>query len=371
MGDDRPDQHLADASTIDLGPLENGADVSNWRRTHVALYRIVDEVDGRIITSTGARFDSHAYSRFKYGWHQQAHWYGEDLTRMLLSHPIADHFRDKQPVVVSASAYKRLSTAAQFVASTIETRLRWTQQYPVHAARIHRAQLTEGDYGTMTIAERQYWMSNNGLSVDTALFNDRHVVIVDDVRITGSHEKAIWRLLADLPIRSVTNLYVVDLDSDLAKRDPTIEDRMNHAAIRNLSDLYRLMQEESYVPTARTVKFVLSRPLDSVKTFLERIEGSDLRLLHLGVLDDGYYSMDTYADGSMLLLREVKKRKRAAARRRYRGPGDEYWRDWDPEPYSGPIPGKDERHTPPPVPTLHRTWEFSLFGHRVTVRRDA
>ena len=38
---------------------------------------------------------------------------------------------------------------------------------------------------------------------------------------------------------------------------------MNHASINTLHDLYQLMwDEEHYVLTARTVKFVLSRPLD-------------------------------------------------------------------------------------------------------------
>lgn len=304
-------------------------------RTRIALHTVVGEVEGEIITADGEPFDTSAYSRFKYGHTEQADRYGESLAKLLLEHPISGLYVNSAPLVVTASAYKRLATAAQLVANSVAKRLGWAH-FMVHAGRIHRARLTEGDYGTMAHEERQYWMANNGLSVDTELFAGRHVVVVDDVRITGSHEESIWQLFADMPIESLTNLYVVTLDPKLAKRDPKIEDRMNHAEIRTLRDLYGLIWSGSYCPTARTVKFVLSQPADTLKIFLREIDGGDLRAIHMGLIDDGYDKMDTYSVGSRLVLKEVARRKRAASRRRYEGFEDPFWRTWNPVPYDGP-----------------------------------
>ena len=367
MGDEPDEAPLDLHVTLDLSKFEDDLANSTWKRVRLALYTIVDEIDGNVVTSTGEPFDLHAYSRFKYGCHQQAAHYGDQLTKLLVGSPVSDMYRGEQPpIIVSASAYKRLYTAAQLVANTVESRLRWAS-FQVQAGRIYRAHLTEGDYGAMTHAQRQYWMTNNGLSVDPTLFVGRHVIVVDDVRITGSHERAIWRLFADLPIRSLTNLYVVELSKALVERDPCIEDRMNHAEVRTLHDLIRLMWQDSYVPTARTVKFVLSRPYDALVAFLAKIEGGDLRALHMGVLDDGYYAMQTYHDSCMAVFSEVEERKYAAAKRGYTDMDDRYWRDWNPQPYCGPVPGMCGPLEVPPVPTLPRVVRLP-FGYRLTRR---
>ena len=299
----------------------------------VALHTVVEEIDGRVITATGEVLNLEAYSRFKYGDQRQAHLYADELTGVILESQIAQQYASGPPIVVSASAYKRLLTAAQFVADGVLLRLKWAG-FDADAGRIHRARLTEGDYGTMNAAERAFWMANNGLSLDGELFHGRHVIIVDDVRITGSHENAIARLFQALPVASVTSAYVVAIEPGLAARDTRIEDRMNHASINTLHDLYQLMwDEEHYVLTARTVKFVLSRPLDVLEIFLRKLEGTDLRALHMGMLDDGYYAMTAYAEGSKLLLDEIEARKAAARQLAGLTPqADEVqaWLEWNP-----------------------------------------
>lgn len=274
----------------------------------VALHTVVAEIDDRIITRTGHVLNTTAYSKFKYGDREQAGLYADELTEVILESDLAQLYRGTQPLVVSASAYKRLCTAAQSVADGVLLRLKWAG-YDAAAGRIKRARLTEGDYGTMSAQERAFWMANNGLSLDKELFYGRHVIIVDDVRITGSHEHAIAKLFETLPIASLTSAYVIEIDPDLAARDTKIEDRMNHACIKTLHDLYLLMwEQDQYAMNARTVKFVLSRPQDMLKLFLEKLTGEELRALHVGMMDDGYYAMTAYAEGTRLLTNEILRR---------------------------------------------------------------
>jgi hypothetical protein len=322
----------------------------------VVLHTVVEEIDGRAITATGEVLNLDAYSRFKYGDQAQAHLYADELTGVILESPIAQQYASGPPIVVSASAYKRLLTAAQFVADGVLLRLKWAG-FDAEAGRVHRARLTEGDYGTMNAAERAFWMTNNGLSLDDKLFYGRHVIIVDDVRITGSHENAIARLFQALPVASVTSAYVVAIEPGLAARDTRIEDRMNHASINTLHDLYQLMwDEEHYVLTARTVKFVLSRPLDVLEVFLRKLEGTDLRALHMGMLDDGYYAMSAYVEGSQILLSEVARRKAhatdAASRSAKLDREAHAWLEWDPTNGDPESPVPDLLQITRPVPRI-------------------
>lgn len=308
----------------------------------VVLHTVVEEIDDRIITATGDVLNTEAYSRFKYGDQSQAQLYADELTEVILRSDIARLYASGAPLIVSASAYKRLRTAAQFVADGVLLRLKWAG-FEADAGRIHRARLTEGDYGTMNAAERAFWMANNGLSLDERLFYGRHVIIVDDVRITGSHERAIERLFQTLPVASVTSAYVVAIDPALAAQDTCIEDRMNHASITSLHDLYRLMwDQERYVLTARTVKFVLSRPLDVLDVFLRKIDDDDLRALHMGMLDDGYYAMTAYSEGSQMLIHEAQRRRHEAIGAARRGTVDlsvQAWLQWDPATDIGSLTG--------------------------------
>lgn len=289
--------------------LVSGSSLTLARHRRFSLHRVVEETENHIVTDDGSWFDSPAYSRFKYGDRVQALAYGRSLAHALLRSDIGRDFGDGRPLTVTASAYKSLFTAAQFVADSVVQALD-EAGFSVVPARIHRAQLTEGDYGTMSAEERALWMSRNGLSFNEELFVGSHTIIVDDVRITGSHERAITNLISKVPLASVTSAYVVEIDPDLASRDPRIEDRMNHAFIRTLYDLYGIMQSERhYIFTARTVKFVLSSPPEVLRYFLKRLRDDVVLRICDGVIADGYDKMSTYAEGVQMLLDEAALRE--------------------------------------------------------------
>lgn len=266
---------------------------------YASLFTIVGEVDGRIITSDGERFDTTTYSRFKYGDELAAASYGRLLAGTILGcemFQMSQQARDD--VVITASAYKSLPTAAQAVASAATSTLH-SYGYPVRSGRIHRDKLTEGDYSAMTTDERAYWMSCNGLWVEEAEFSGKHVIVVDDVSISGAHGKSIVEMFKTIDIKSLTLVHVLQLDPELAARDPKIEDRMNHTVIKSVLDLRSLIAQcPDYTPNARTVKFVLSLSVPELDWFLQSLPDEHIRSLHLGVQADEYDRMSSYIDAA-------------------------------------------------------------------------
>lgn len=280
---------------------------------YASLFTIVGEDSGSIVTSAGGQFDTVMYSRFKYGDKRAAGRYGQ-----LLADAIIDRQKIVSPsyqldnVIVTASAYKLLPTAAQAAADATVDILQG-HGYPVHSGRIHRNTLTEGDYGNMSTDERAYWMSCNGLWVDKAEFEHRHVIVIDDVSISGAHGESIVEMFASIDIESLTLVHVLKLDSELAVRDPKIEDRMNHVVIKNLCDLYELIEEcPGYVPNARTVKFVLSQPIPEIEKFLSSLSSDLVFKIHLGVQADEYDRMRSYQVSAECISRYAMLRCPAA-----------------------------------------------------------
>lgn len=282
---------------------------------HAQLFTIVDEGDdGKILTSGGGAFDAVTYSRFKYGCLRAAGRYGQLLTGTILGcAAFRAAQRNPDRVVVTASAYKQLPTAAQAVASSAITTLHG-YGYPVRSGRIYRSTLTEGDYGNMSADERAYWMSCNGLSVDDAEFCGREVIVIDDVSISGAHGRSIVQLFETIDVASVTLVHVLKLDPELAARDPKIEDRMNHTVIKNLDDLGELIQRRLgyYTPNARTVKFVLSHPPAQITRLFDQLPTELIEKIHDGVQADEYDRMRSYQESARCVADYLQGRQAAA-----------------------------------------------------------
>lgn len=277
---------------------------------YASLFTIVGEnEDGGVITSDGSSFDTTAYSRFKYGDMAAAAMYGQQLAQAILACVASQSGScDLSNVVITASAYKSLPTAAQAVADAAIATLR-ANGYPVRTGRIHRNILTEGDYGTMTTDERAYWMSCNGLWVEAVEFKGLNVVVVDDISISGAHGRSIVQMFETIDIASLTLVHVLKLDPELAARDPKIEDRMNHSVIKTLQDLRQLIASTpDYAPNARTVKFVLSQPIQELQRFLDSLPDPLVRLLDESVQADEYDRMRSYVTAAKLIAIAAQER---------------------------------------------------------------
>jgi len=257
----------------------------------------------------GTPFNAVEYSRFKYGDTGVARAYGFEMAAHLEARVLQAAVRHCEPVVITASAYKMLPTAARSVAQVIYDRLHATG-YKVDAGRIHRLNLTNGDYAAMTAEERASAMRQNGIHIDEDLFLGRHVIVVDDIKITGAHERSIREMFASRAILSLTHIYVVQMDPRLVAKDPTAEDTLNRSWVNGLEQLGELIADNpsKYLFNARTVKLILSSPLNELGPFLSTLTIEHIRKLYEGANGDGYHLMQPYAAGFLCLEAEARIR---------------------------------------------------------------
>lgn len=243
--------------------------------------------------TTSLPFDLSHYSEFKYGRRDIAEEYG-----IAIAHRLMNYFtrlrQPNEPIVVTGTPYKRVPNAARMLAITAERHLRKVG-FASSYASIYQHRLAEGDYGTLSTDARDQRNKDKKRSFDPDDFAGKHVVLIDDIRITGSIERSTLATLADVPMLSMVVVNLVRLDPEVALREPHLEDKLNHSAVKGLSDLLRLMnQPERFVLTTRAVKYILQSDPADVHWFLEQLGSNRTLELYEAIVDDGYDRMSCY-----------------------------------------------------------------------------
>jgi orotate phosphoribosyltransferase len=238
-------------------------------------------------------FNASHYSEFKYGRSDFADQYGRAIAAKLIEHFLI-HGYQNDPIVVIGTPYKRVPNAARMLSMVVERHLRISGFASSHGT-IYQHRLADGDYGTLSAEARDQRNKDKKRYVDPDDFVGRHVVLIDDVRITGSIERSTLAHLDDVDVLSTTVVNLVRLDPEAALREPQLEDKLNHFSVKGLNDLMRLMNRRNrYTLTTRAVKYVLQSDPTLVKKFLERLGPIRTRELYEAIVDEGYDLMPRY-----------------------------------------------------------------------------
>lgn len=250
--------------------------------------------DGKFLTETGKPFDARLYSTFKYGNGNAL----ADYTLLLAVHVAVVLKREgwlHDPLVVTGTPYKRVPNAAAYLAKGVTQFLRM-RGFDVTYTSIYQHQLSQGDYGLLDAAARNRRNRAKVRSFDADDFIGRYVVLVDDVRITGSVEQSVLDVLAGVPTLGLSVCNLVALDPTAVAADPLVEDRLNHAWVKSLNEVGALMRSSSFVLTTRAIRFLLESDIHTLESFLLALQPAEVQVLYRAAVDDGYDRMPAYQD---------------------------------------------------------------------------
>jgi PRTase ComF-like len=233
------------------------------------------------------------FSRFKHGAVAPAWHFAHGLVERLLTEVPDTAFAPR--LVVTASCYKYVPlasvTLADAVAHLLNARRAAAGVAPVTVTQFYRAQLIEGDYSTMSLDERQRFIEQDVIRVDAAVLAGAAVLVVDDLRITGFHEGRLAAVLDAAGVPEATFGYCAVIDG---RADPTIERRLNQAAVGDLDALARLIDAGGFRLNSRVCKLILSAPGAELARFLDRLPLPLLDELVAGMECNGYAVMGRY-----------------------------------------------------------------------------
>ena len=277
------------------------------------------------LDSTGAQtsdpgpepFDAERYSSYKHGSTAAAEWFAQRLaTAFLARNP---HAMGLPRVLIASSPYHLVPASSAALARGFRTaynaeRTAATGLAAAPLAQIERLVTTTGDYAALSAGAREECMAANALSFAKLGRHDlrgTHLIVVDDVKVTGAHQRCLARAARELPLGSLTFLYAAEVTGATSGFDPTVEDRLNHARINTLDDFAGMLRERvgDFAWNVRVCKFLLGqRNRDELPAFLARMPGRFLRELYRHGLADGYASMTAYRDSFTLVTVELRRR---------------------------------------------------------------
>ncbi len=260
-------------------------------------------------------FSPARYSRYKYGSVAAAEAFGRALGAA---------FCEARPelalaprLLMASSPYVHVPAAAATLARGLRPVLNAARAAhglaPAPLLRVDRVSTSAGDYGTLSARARDQHMAANVLSFRRfrpAQVRGAHLLVVDDVRVTGAHQRCLMRASEDLPLAARVFLYIAAVPARLSGRfDPAQEDALNHTAVKALDDLAGIVEAGDFAWNVRVCKFALG-PANhgELPRFLRRMPDWFIRDLHRNSCLDGYARMAPYAPSHALVHAELSTR---------------------------------------------------------------
>jgi len=221
---------------------------------------------------------------------------------------------------VTSSPYKVAPTAAHAVAVCFTEALnKYLEGKKLPRAtlfKIERLVLYEEDYGKMSAEQRRDVMGKNLLQLpqDVDLKNAT-IILIDDIRVTGAHEKAVLDVLKSCNPRRLCKLYVALFENDKGLSNPQLEGDLNHFVVKNLDDLNTLIKSmgKNFIPNARVCKFLLSqKDTSKLERFLVKQSICLLETLLRYMTGDGFSEMPAFKHQFDIIRRSLERQRESS-----------------------------------------------------------
>lgn len=242
-------------------------------------------------------FPAEKYSKFKFGSTNIAREFGYTLADRFINQRFKFSYNG-EPIVVLPSAYSHIPTASCFMTFHFIDKLNlflYENGYaPVETGKIHRSVTYREDYGEMSADERYNLIKGDKFHIDEALLKNKMLIFLDDIKITGTHERIIIRMLDDFNIHNhCYMLYFAELTDPAIC--PKTENYLNHFFVKDLSDLHSIVNQDDFEFNTRIVKYILNSNPEACRRFLENQNKSFINKLYYKALGNEYYKFKEYS----------------------------------------------------------------------------
>lgn len=242
-------------------------------------------------------FNPIEYSKFKFGSKKVARIYGYELADHYIQHHYGKLYPYEKQIVVCSSPFCFIPTATfamkDYFIQRLNGFLMGHGQPVVQEAKIYRTITYKEDYGGLTAEERLKLIEKDDFHIDTEFVKDKHLLFLDDIRITGSHEKVIARMYQNYGLSNTHDfLYYALLDNPAIH--PNIENELNYAFVSNLLDLDKIIKNEDFLLNTRVVKYMLNAPHSEFIPFINYQRRSLAVTIFHSAVGNSYHLIEDY-----------------------------------------------------------------------------
>ncbi len=248
-------------------------------------------------------FPAEKYSKFKFGSTTIAREFGYTLADRFINQLFKFSYTGK-PIVVLPSAYSHIPTASYFMTIHFVDKLNqflYKNGYsPAETGKIHRSVTYREDYGEMTAEQRYNLIKGDKFHIDEALLQNKILIFLDDIKITGTHERIIIKMLDDFDIQNhCYMLYFAELTDPAIC--PKTENYLNHFFVKEITDLQSIVNQDDFEFNTRIVKYILNSNHNACRVFLKNQKQSFINTLYYKALGNEYYKFPEYTVNLLLI----------------------------------------------------------------------
>jgi PRTase ComF-like len=171
-------------------------------------------------------------------------------------------------------------------------------------SKIHRSVTYREDYGAMSAADRLKLIQNDAFHTDSSFLSGKTLIFLDDIRITGTHERIITKLLDESDIQNdCFFLYFAAVTNPAI--DPTIENYLNYYEVTSITELESIIQGGHFSFNSRVVKYLLNGNSEVFSAFLERQTEDFRKALLFQAIGNAYHTIPGYKKNLSILANTV------------------------------------------------------------------
>lgn len=214
----------------------------------------------KIINETEYPFDANEYSWFKFGDKHYAEKFAIELFNGFIE-KYSDLLISSNDIVVLPSPYLSIPTASNFLCfyfkKCLNSFLFKNNKKASIESKIYRNQTYVTDYGNLNFDERVQLIANDTYYIDRNFINDKLCIFVDDIKITGSHEHTVNKILDQY---DVNGNFIFVYFAELSNKEihPKIENHYNYFAIENLDSIIEVVNRNKFQFNTRIIKYILN-----------------------------------------------------------------------------------------------------------------
>lgn len=238
------------------------------------------------------------YSRFKFGDELVAEKFGISLANGFVENHLAQN-KILNQIVVIPSPFAFIPTAAFAMKNHFVYELnKWLAENNlpvVQETKIHRTITYKEDYGVLNAEERMKLIGNDSFHIDKGFLDHKTLIFLDDIKITGSHERMINKMIKEFALPNDTYLlYFAELiDHSI---HPNIENYLNYHDVKSIFDLDNIIKKDRFAINTRIVKYILSADTKSFRIFIQNHHPHFLKTLYNMALGNSYHTIEAYQD---------------------------------------------------------------------------
>lgn len=263
--------------------------------TRYSLHKVLDKYQ--------CPFDANEYSWFKFGDKYYAEKFAKDLYEGFIEE-YGEILLLQDEIILLPSPYLSIPTASNFLCLFFKNKLNAflfeNNKKACLESKIFRNQTYVTDYGNLDFEERVKLISNDTYYIDKNFIEGKFCIFVDDIKITGSHEYTVNKILNQYDIKGE---FIFVYLAELLNKDihPNIENHFNYYAVRGINQIVEVINRESFQFNTRIIKYILNLGELDFSFLLENIKNDRKKELFNLSLSNNYHQITEYKSNINLI----------------------------------------------------------------------